>query len=154
MPKSGSFLQYIQLKCNIWSKYIYLSLSESSFLRNVCLSLKCYTWTGLIKPLKKNLQYSLYVKCPTIHAVHHSSKPLYVCHYLGLSPERTLSLKEPGEWLSQTGLWLPVSKFRTRPFCMSKLESTPSICRQIIMLRHLFVFVFLPACFYSSSCLF
>lgn len=29
---------------------------------------------------------------------------------------------------SKTGLWLPTSKFPARPFCMSKLESTPSTC--------------------------
>lgn len=29
---------------------------------------------------------------------------------------------------SQTGLWLPASKFPAGAFCMSKLESTPSTC--------------------------
>lgn len=43
--------------------------------------------------------------------------------------------------MSQTGLLLPESKFRAGPFCMSKLESTPSICRLFVMLRQLLVFV-------------
>lgn len=79
-----------------------------------------------------NLSYS------TLNIRLHSSTPLYVLHYLDFHRCELCSWgeEEGSGYVSQTGLWLPVSKFRAGPFCMSKLESTPSICRLLIMLRH------------------
>lgn len=61
-----------------------------------------------------------------------ASMSLVILAFFFLSSQWTLSLKGGGrgggggEWPLETGLWLPVSKFPARPFCMSKLESTPS----------------------------
>lgn len=86
-------------------------------------------WIGFYNPL---ISYS------TLNIRLHSSTPLYVLHYLDFHRCELCSWgeEEGSGYVSQTGLWLPVSKFRAGPFCMSKLESTPSICRLLIMLRH------------------
>lgn len=105
---------------------------------NLLFSLQRWYLKQPHKPQKEKLHHCL----KTIHTTIPPSKPLYVCHYLGFRQSELCPWRKEGGALTlQTGLWLPLSKFPVRPFCMSKLESTPSIRRLFIMLRHLFVFV-------------